>query len=141
MEGGILINEIKQVAIYCRVSTEEQASEGYSISAQKQTLRQYANLYGWEVIDEYIDEGISGKDIKGRPAMQRMITDVEKRKFQAVLVWKISRLSRNMLDTLVLLDKFEEYDVKNFFTRRTLILVLVARLVVLSFNSWLPLPK
>jgi site-specific DNA recombinase len=44
--------------------------------------------------------------------MQRMISDVENDKFQAVLVWKISRLSRNMLDTLVLLDKFEEYDVK-----------------------------
>lgn len=106
------MNEIKSVAIYCRVSTEEQASEGYSISAQLQTLRQYAHLYGWQIAEEYVDEGISGKDIKGRPAMQRMISDVEKDKFQAVLVWKISRLSRNMLDTLVLLDKFEEYDVK-----------------------------
>nr|WP_239585993.1 recombinase family protein [Bacillus mesophilus] len=106
------MNEIRSVAIYCRVSTEEQASEGYSISAQLQTLRQYAYLYGWQIAEEYVDEGISGKDIKGRPAMQRMISDVEKDKFQAVLVWKISRLSRNMLDTLVLLDKFEEYDVK-----------------------------
>jgi site-specific DNA recombinase len=44
--------------------------------------------------------------------MQRLISDVDKGKFQAILVWKISRLSRNMLDTLVLLDKFEEYDVK-----------------------------
>lgn len=44
--------------------------------------------------------------------MQRLISDVEKVKFQAVIVWKISRLSRNMLDTRVLLDKFEEYDVK-----------------------------
>jgi site-specific DNA recombinase len=104
--------EIKKVAIYVRVSTEEQASEGYSISAQLQTLRQYAHLYGWQIAEEYVDEGISGKDIKGRPAMQRMILDVEKDKFQAVMVWKISRLSRNMLDTLVLLDKFEEYDVK-----------------------------
>jgi site-specific DNA recombinase len=104
--------EIKSVAIYCRVSTEEQASEGYSISAQLQTLRQYAHLYGWQIAEEYVDEGISGKDIKGRPAMQRMISDVEKDKFQAILVWKISRLSRNLLDTLVLLDKFEEYDVK-----------------------------
>jgi site-specific DNA recombinase len=106
------VNEIKSVAIYCRVSTEEQASEGYSISAQLQTLRQYAHLYGWQIAEEYVDEGISGKDIKGRPAMQRLISDVDKNKFQAVLVWKISRLSRNMLDTLVLLDKFEEYDVK-----------------------------
>jgi site-specific DNA recombinase len=108
----IKLNEIKSVAIYCRVSTEEQASEGYSISAQLQTLRQYSHLYGWQIAEEYVDEGISGKDIKGRPAMQRLISDVEKDKFQAVLVWKISRLSRNMLDTLVLLDKFEEYDVK-----------------------------
>lgn len=110
--GVIKINEIKSVAIYCRVSTEEQASEGYSIAAQLQTLRQYTSLYGWEVAEEYVDEGISGKDIKGRPAMQRLISDVNKDKFQAVLVWKISRLSRNMLDTLMLLDKFEEYDVK-----------------------------
>jgi site-specific DNA recombinase len=106
------MKEIQSVAIYCRVSTEEQASEGYSITAQLQTLRQYAHLYGWQIAEEYVDEGISGKDIKGRPAMQSMILDVEKAKFQAVLVWKISRLSRNMLDTLVLLDKFDEYDVK-----------------------------
>ncbi|WP_051475664.1 recombinase family protein [Bacillus sp. J37] len=104
--------EIKKVAIYARVSTEEQASEGYSISAQLQTLRQYANLYGWEISNEYVDEGISGKSIKGRPAMQRLVADIDKGKFQAVLVWKISRLSRNMLDTLVLLDQFEENDVK-----------------------------
>jgi len=106
------MNEIKNVALYCRVSTEEQASEGYSISAQLQTLRQYTSLYGWQIAEEYVDEGISGKDIKGRPAMQRLISDVDKGKFQAVLVWKISRLSRSMLDTLVLLDKFEDYDIK-----------------------------
>lgn len=104
--------EIKNVAIYARVSTEEQASEGYSINAQLQTLRQYANLYNWGIADEYVDEGISGKNITGRPAMQRLIADVEQEKFQAVLVWKISRLSRNMLDTLTLLDKFEDYGVK-----------------------------
>lgn len=106
------MEKIKTVAIYCRVSTEEQATEGYSITAQLQTLRQYTQLYGWQIAGEYVDEGISGKDIKGRPAMQRLVADVEKDKFQAVLVWKISRLSRNMLDTLTLLDKFEDYGVK-----------------------------
>jgi len=94
------------------VSTEEQASEGYSISAQLQTLRQYAHMYGWKIGEEYVDEGISGKNIKGRPAMQKLAADVEKGKFQAILVWKISRLSRNMLDTLKLLDKFEKYGIK-----------------------------
>lgn len=106
------MNEIRQVAIYCRVSTEEQATEGYSISAQLQTLRQYAQLYGWEITGEYVDEGISGKNISGRPAIQKLIADVDKNKFQAVLVWKISRLSRNMLDTLTLLDLFEDNGVK-----------------------------
>ncbi|MED4731984.1 recombinase family protein [Aneurinibacillus migulanus] len=104
--------DIKKVAIYARVSTEEQASEGYSISAQLQTLRQYAMLYNWEIAEEYVDEGISGKNISGRPDMQRLVADIEQEKFQAVLVWKISRLSRNMLDTLTLLDKFEDYGVK-----------------------------
>ncbi|MCM3112809.1 recombinase family protein [Lederbergia lenta] len=103
---------IKKVALYVRVSTEEQAAEGYSITAQLQTLRQYAILYNWEIVEEYIDEGISGKSIKGRPEMQRLVADTEKDKFNAVLVWKISRLSRNMLDTLTLLDKFEDYGIK-----------------------------
>lgn len=107
-----MTKEIKRVAIYARVSTEEQAKEGFSISAQLQTLRQYAQIYNWEVIDDYVDEGISGKSVKGRPEMKRLIKDVENERFDAVIVWKISRLSRNMLDTLTILDKFEKYDVK-----------------------------
>jgi site-specific DNA recombinase len=64
------------------------------------------------VAEEYVDEEISGKSIDGRPAMQKLVSDVKKEKFEAVLVWKISRLSRNMLDTLVLLDKFEKFNLK-----------------------------
>ncbi|WP_100332660.1 recombinase family protein [Bacillus xiapuensis] len=104
--------DISRVAIYARVSTEEQVKEGFSIAAQLQTLRQYAQIYNWEVIDEYVDEGISGKSVKGRPEMKRLIKDVENERFDAVIVWKISRLSRNMLETLMILDKFEKYNVK-----------------------------
>ncbi|MFC5628976.1 recombinase family protein [Aliibacillus thermotolerans] len=43
------------------------------MAAQLQTLRQYAQIYNWEVIDEYVDEGISGKSVKGRPEMKRLI--------------------------------------------------------------------
>lgn len=107
-----MVTEIQRVAIYARVSTEEQAKEGFSIVAQLQTLRQYAQIYNWEVIDEYVDEGISGKSVKGRPEMKRLIKDVENERFDAVIVWKISRLSRNMLETLMILDKFEKYNVK-----------------------------
>lgn len=106
------MNDIKRVAIYCRVSTEEQAAEGYSISAQLQTLHQYVQMYRWEVAEEYVDEGISGKNIKDRPAMSKLVADVETGKVNAVLVWKISRLSRNMLDTFTLLDKFDNYGIK-----------------------------
>lgn len=89
------------------------------------------NLYGWKVANKYVDEGISKKSIKGRPAMQQLVDDVEKDEFEAVLVWKISRLSWNMLDTLVILDEFEENNVKfisyseNFDTGS-----LIGRLVV-----------
>ncbi len=106
------MEEIRKVALYCRVSTEEQANEGYSIQAQLQTLRHYAKLYNWHISNEYVDEGISGKNISSRPAIQQLMADVENDEFEAVLVWKISRLSRNMLDTLVMLDKFEENNVK-----------------------------
>ncbi len=106
------MDDIKSVALYCRVSTQEQAVDGYSISAQLQTLRQYAQMYGWEIAGEYVDEGISGKNIKDRPAIKQLIEEVKTQNFQAILVWKISRLSRNMLDTLTLLDMFEENNVK-----------------------------
>ncbi|MCD8503109.1 MAG: recombinase family protein [Bacillaceae bacterium] len=106
------MKEVLRVAIYARVSTEEQATEGYSITAQLRTLRQYASLYEYEIVNEYVDEGLSGKNIQGRPAMQRLIADAEKELFDIVLVWKISRLSRNMLDTLILLDKFEDLNIK-----------------------------
>ena len=103
--------EIKKVCIYIRVSTEEQI-DGYSLSAQVNTLRQYAELQGWSVIRIYADEGISGKSITGRPQLQQLISDIQLGDLDGVLVWKISRLSRSLYDTLLLLRKFEEYSVK-----------------------------
>ena len=50
-----------QTAIYCRVSTEEQATEGFSIHAQKDKLTKYANINDWNIVDYYVDDGISGK--------------------------------------------------------------------------------
>lgn len=106
-----MFKEIKKVCLYIRVSTEEQ-TEGYSLSAQVNTLRQYAELQGWHVTNVYADEGISGKSIKGRPQLQQLLHDMQYEQFDAVLVWKISRLSRSLYDTLNLLRKFEEYNVK-----------------------------
>lgn len=100
----MLDNEIKTLAIYARVSTEEQAEEGFSISAQLDTLRNYAKQKHYIIYNEYIDEGISGKSIEKRNALKNLLKDAEKGLFQEVIVWKINRISRNQLDLLHIVD-------------------------------------
>jgi site-specific DNA recombinase len=98
----------KRVALYIRVSTEEQAKEGFSLEAQEETLKKHCELRGDTVVETYIDDGKSGKNID-RPAMQELIRDSSQKKFDTVLVWKLSRLSRNLKDTLQLIEEFEKY--------------------------------
>ncbi|HJV45844.1 MAG TPA: recombinase family protein [Bacillota bacterium] len=100
-----------RVGIYGRVSTEEQAKEGYSIAAQKEKLTAYAQSQDWEICDYYIDEGISAKDTD-RPELQRLLSDVKEEKIEVVLVYKLDRLTRSVLDLYRLLQEFEQYHVK-----------------------------
>lgn len=65
------------VVIYVRVSTEEQAMEGYSIEAQLENLRRYCLQRGFVIIKEYVEEGISAKNIKGRPNLLSLLQDAE----------------------------------------------------------------
>ena len=95
---------MKKVVIYVRVSTREQAEEGYSIGAQIEKLRKYCEIKGWIVVEEYVDAGFSGGSLK-RPAMERLIRDVKKGKFDMVLVYKLDRLSRSQKDTLYLIEE------------------------------------
>ena len=82
-------------AIYIRVSSEEQAVEGYSLAAQERVLREYCKQNKYVVYDTYADEGISAKDIKHRPQMIKMLNDSKKDLFDIILVWKLTRFSRN----------------------------------------------
>ncbi|MEK5104031.1 recombinase family protein [Cytobacillus sp. FSL M8-0252] len=100
-----------RVAIYVRVSTQEQAKEGFSIPAQIESLRAFCKSQGWEIVEEYKEEGKSAKDLD-RPKMQEMMKDLKKRKFDLVLVHKLDRLTRSVLDLYKLLEYFEKYDVK-----------------------------
>lgn len=100
-----------RAALYIRVSTEEQAAEGQSVSAQTETLTQYCRLYNIEIFDIYSDLGISGKKTKNRPGLIRMLQDAKKGCFNLVLVWKISRLSRSLKDLLLILDEFEKSNI------------------------------
>ncbi|USG67176.1 recombinase family protein [Brevibacillus ruminantium] len=100
-----------RTAIYIRVSTEEQAAEGFSIAAQKERLLAYTRSQDWSLAGIYTDEGISAKSIS-RPALQRLLTDVKSRKLDVVLVYRLDRLTRSVLDLYQLLQEFEKYDVR-----------------------------
>ena len=93
--------------IYLRVSTEEQAREGYSIRAQEEKLRSYAHIKDWHIYSVYSDEGISGKDIDGRPGVRQLIADIESGKVNNVLVYKIDRLTRSTKNLIELVDLFD----------------------------------
>lgn len=92
------------VAIYSRVSTSEQAEEGYSIDEQERLLTEWCKKMNYEIYKCYSDRGISGKSIKGRPAMQELLKDAQEEKFNIVITWKISRIARDMLNLLEIID-------------------------------------
>lgn len=100
----------EKTGIYIRVSTEEQAKEGFSINAQKEKLTNYSKISDWEIIDYYIDNGISAKNIKDRPEINRLIEDIKTRKINNVLIYKLDRLTRSVKDLISLIELFEEYD-------------------------------
>ena len=93
----------QKVAIYIRVSTQEQAQEGYSIGAQTDRLTAYCKAKDWPIADVYTDAGFSGSNMQ-RPAMQRLIEDVKAGEVDCVLVYKLDRLSRSQKDTLTIIE-------------------------------------
>ena len=103
-----------RLGAYVRVSTEEQASavEG-SLENQKYRLKAYVDLKGtqvrnWgEIVEFYVDDGFSAKDTR-RPAYQRMMKDIKRKKIDLILVTDLSRLSRNIFDFCNLMDELEK---------------------------------
>lgn len=85
--------------IYTRVSTSMQV-DGFSLDAQKERLRKYADFQEFTVAGEYSDEGKSGKSIEGRLEFQRMLNDIAdgRDNVDYVLVFKLSRFGRNAAD-------------------------------------------
>ncbi len=92
-----------RVAIYVRVSTQEQAKEGYSIKEQIDRLKMYAEVHDYVVVKIYTDAGHSGGNMN-RPALQNMIEDIEAGRIDKVCVYKLDRLSRSQKDTMTLLE-------------------------------------
>ncbi len=92
-----------RVAIYVRVSTQEQAREGYSIGEQIERLEKFAEAMGWTIYKIYTDAGFTGANTD-RPALKELIQDVKDGKVEKVVVYKLDRLSRSQKDTLELIE-------------------------------------
>lgn len=92
-------HEIKTAYVYRRVSSEEQARGGISLEIQKYDIEQYAQANGIKIIGDYEDAGISaGKPVKKRPALSRMLDDMERDKPDILLLWRLDRLWRRVSD-------------------------------------------
>ena len=93
---------MKRAALYIRVSTLEQAQEGYSIGEQKERLVAYCKAKDWIIVDIYVDGGYTGSNLN-RPGIQKLMSETNK--FDLVLVYKLDRLSRSQKDTLYLIEE------------------------------------
>ena len=92
-----------KVALYARVSTEQQI-DNYSIPLQKERMKAFCVSKGWTDITEYVDGGYSGSNLN-RPALQQLQKDIEHQKINAVIVYRLDRLSRSQRDTLFLIEE------------------------------------
>ena len=101
---------MKKVILYVRVSTQQQALNGYSIDTQIDKLRSYAKLKDYENIIVLSDNGFSGKNTS-RPSFKRMIELVEKNEVEAIIIYSISRFARNIVDTLKTIELLNKHSV------------------------------
>lgn len=97
--------------IYPRVSTIKQANEGFSLEAQRENLTYFANQQGWNVVGDYGDEGISGKNIEDRPGVKKLISDIKQGKIDVVVLYKFDRLTRDSRDTEDFIELIQNYNI------------------------------
>ena len=109
MINNDLVSEKKIVAIYTRVSTTDQAREGYSLEEQERRLRAKCESEGYDVYKVYTDSGISGKSTENRPAYQQMLKDMRKGKFNMIMAFKLDRISRSIADFEKFFNEIKEY--------------------------------
>ena len=98
---------VRKVAIYSRVSTLDQ-----TIDNQLLGLRDHCSKMGWEIVKEYADEGLSGTLSRDkRPALNSLIKDAYRKKFDSVVCWDISRIGRSMKELVLFLSDMKDRDI------------------------------
>jgi DNA invertase Pin-like site-specific DNA recombinase len=106
--------EMKKVCLYCRVSTTHQTSENQLIE-----LRAVAERMGYEIVSEFIDNGISGAKLrKDRPALDEMMKLATQRKFEMVMCWSIDRLGRSLQHLVEILNELQAMRIDLFFMQQ-----------------------
>lgn len=110
------MNESKKMCgLYLRVSTEDQAREGFSLPEQKERLEAYCKFNGYEIVEYYEDAGISAKTGNKRPEFDRMLEDGKKGKINMIVALKLDRITRSIRDWEMLLDYEDKYNVNLAF--------------------------
>lgn len=102
---------MKKAIGYVRVSTEEQAKEGVSLEAQEERIRKYAEYKGFELVEVIRDEGKSG-GTANREGFQKLLARIEANGFDALILFNLDRLSRDMLTLLALERLLDECNVE-----------------------------
>ena len=102
--------KVEEVALYVRVSTEEQAINGDSLRTQREELTKYALANHFHIMGIYEDDGFSATNLK-RPALQKMLEDVKQKKINRILITKLDRLSRGVRNYYKILDVLDENEV------------------------------
>lgn len=100
-----------KAAAYIRVSTGRQADEGTSLDNQKFCITTYASLDSIDEIDFFVEEGVSGRTTKNRPALNALLDGVEAGKYKRLYIYALSRLGRNAHDTLAILKLLKDNEV------------------------------
>ena len=103
-------NESCIAGVYIRVSTEDQAREGFSLGEQKEKLLQLCSYKGYKVFKVYEDAGVSAKDMEHRPAFQEMLADMKKGKINYIVAYKLDRVTRSVRDLEELIAQLEKHN-------------------------------
>ena len=90
--------EKKKCGLYMRVSTEDQAREGFSLPEQRERLESFCKFKGYEIIDYYEDAGISAKTGNHRPEFERLKNDIKAKKVNTIVALKLDRITRSIYD-------------------------------------------
>lgn len=104
------MEETKNAGIYIRVSTEDQAREGFSLGEQQEKLEQLCKYKDYKVFKIYKDAGISAKDMEHRPAFQQMLQDMRLGKINYIVAYKLDRVTRSVKDLEVLISDLEKHN-------------------------------